>query len=182
MIGLRRLDNLEHCIRRVIEDRVPGDIIETGVWRGGACIFARAALAALGDPERKVWVADSFRGLPPPDPARHPADAGDRHHTKSALGIGRAAVEENFRRYGLLDDRVRFLEGWFADTLPQAPIERLAVLRLDGDMYGSTMDALGTPVAGDDDCRRTRACDPSIRLHRTCWIGSSKRRHPISAG
>ena len=48
----------------------------------------------------------------------------------------------NFERYGLLDDRVHFLEGWFKDTLPNAPIEQLAILRVDGDMYESTMDAL----------------------------------------
>jgi len=51
-------------------------------------------------------------------------------------------VERNFAKYGLLDDRVIFLQGWFRDTLPTAPIGKLAILRLDGDMYGSTMDAL----------------------------------------
>jgi len=49
---------------------------------------------------------------------------------------------ENFRKYDLLDRQVRFLKGWFSETLPGCPIERLAVLRLDGDMYESTMDAL----------------------------------------
>lgn len=47
-----------------------------------------------------------------------------------------------FERYGLLDDRVRFLEGWFRDTLPTAPVDKLSVLRLDGDLYESTMDGL----------------------------------------
>lgn len=51
-------------------------------------------------------------------------------------------VRESFRRYDLLDDRVAFLPGWFRDTLPGAPIEHLAVLRVDADMYGSTMGAL----------------------------------------
>jgi O-methyltransferase len=45
-------------------------------------------------------------------------------------------------RYGLLDDRVRFLVGLFEKTFPAAPIETLALLRLDGDMYGSTSVAL----------------------------------------
>jgi O-methyltransferase len=69
-------------------------------------------------------------------------DAGDRHHRNEYLKVSRAEVEENFRRYGLLDEQVVFLEGWFADTLPRAPIERLAVFRLDGDMYQSTIEAL----------------------------------------
>jgi len=89
-----------------------------------------------------VWVADSFRGLPPPDPERYPADAGDPHHEIEGLDVSLEDVKANFARYGLLDDRVRFLEGWFEDTLPDAPVEKLAVARLDGDMYGSTMDAL----------------------------------------
>jgi O-methyltransferase len=53
-----------------------------------------------------------------------------------------ATVKENFRRYDLLDGQVEFLVGWFKDTLAQAPVEKLAILRLDGDMYQSTMDAL----------------------------------------
>ena len=58
------------------------------------------------------------------------------------LAIPLEEVQENFRRYNLLDDQVQFLKGWFCDTLPTAPIEKLAVLRLDGDLYESTMDGL----------------------------------------
>jgi O-methyltransferase len=142
MVGLRRLDHLQRCVADVLERDVPGDLIECGVWRGGAAILMRAVLAALGDLERLVWVADSFRGLPRPDAARHPADAGDRHWTQTPLAVSLDEVRENFRRYGLLDERVRFLPGWFEDTLPSAPIERLSVLRVDADMYGSTIVAL----------------------------------------
>lgn len=142
MIGARRLDNLHESVVAVIEEGVPGDLVECGVWRGGAAILMRAVLAAYGVSDRAVWAADSFAGLPAPDTARHPADAGDFHHTLEALAIPRSEVEANFRRYGLLDDQVRFLEGWFSETLPSAPIDRIAVLRADGDMYGSTMDIL----------------------------------------
>jgi O-methyltransferase len=142
MIGRKRLDNVQECVRTVIQENVPGDVIETGVWRGGATILMRACLAAYGDQTRKVWVADSFQGLPPPDEENYPADKGDRHHTKTELAISREIVEANFARYGLLDDRVDFLVGWFKDTLPTAPIEKLAVMRLDGDLYESTIQAL----------------------------------------
>lgn len=142
MIGLRRLDNLEDCITDVLRRDVPGDLIETGVWRGGATIFMRAVLKAYGDADRVVWAADSFEGLPPPDPATYPADEGDKHWQKSQLAVSLDDVRDNFARYGLLDDRVRFLVGWFRDTLPDAPIERLSILRLDGDMYESTIVAL----------------------------------------
>ncbi|HEV8424383.1 MAG TPA: TylF/MycF family methyltransferase [Actinomycetes bacterium] len=142
MAGLKRLDNLQFCVTDVLRRGVPGDLIETGAWRGGVTIFMRAILEAYGDPDRRVWVADSFQGLPKPDPERWPAEAGDQHWTMEQLAVPLEEVQANFARYGLLDERVRFLPGWFKDTLPTAPIERLAVLRLDGDMYGSTMEAL----------------------------------------
>jgi O-methyltransferase len=143
MIGLRRLDNLQACIAEVIEQDVPGVLMETGVWRGGASIFMRAALKAYGDQERLVWLADSFQGLPEPDPARYPLDEGDPHHRLAPyLGVSLEEVKTNFERYGLLDERVHFLPGWFKDTLSSAPLECIAVLRIDGDMYESTMEAL----------------------------------------
>jgi O-methyltransferase len=141
MVGLRRLENVRDCVRTVIGEGVPGDFIETGVWRGGTCVFMRACLDAYGDTDRSVWVADSFKGLPPPAP-EYPADESDVLFTFAELAVSVEQVKANFERYGLLDDRVKFLQGWFSESLPTAPVEQLAVLRLDGDMYGSTMDAL----------------------------------------
>lgn len=141
MSGLRRLANLRACTESVIADQVPGDLIETGVWRGGSTIYMRAILKAYGIEDRTVWVADSFQGLPPPD-ERFPADQRSKLHTYSRLAISEEQVRENFRRYDLLDDQVRFLPGWFEDTLADAPISSLAVLRLDGDLYSSTIVAL----------------------------------------
>jgi O-methyltransferase len=142
MIGLRRMENVQYCAETAIQDDVPGDFIETGVWRGGTCIFMRGVLKAYDDSSRKVWVADSFEGLPPPDAARYPADTGDELFKQDQLAIGVDIVRHNFERYGLLDDQVEFLVGWFKDTLPTAPIDKLAVIRLDGDMYESTIQAI----------------------------------------
>ena len=142
MIGLKRLDNLQFCLETAITDGVEGDFIETGVWRGGACILARAILAAHGIEDRRIFVADSFEGLPRPDAEKFPADKGDACHTMKFLAISQEQVAANFSRYGLLDDQVVFLKGWFKDTLPTAPLTKLAVIRLDGDMYSSTIDAL----------------------------------------
>lgn len=141
MIGRKRMDNLEDCMGRILADGIPGDFIETGVWRGGATIFMRGFLKAHGIEDRRVWVADSFAGLPPPSrPEDADYDLSAAHWPSLAVSL--EAVQSLFRRYGLLDDKVRFLKGWFRDTLPAAPIERLALLRLDGDLYESTMDAL----------------------------------------
>ena len=63
-------------------------------------------------------------------------------HQFPQLAVPLKRMQDNFRRYGLLDDHVRFLKGWFRDTLPNSPIERLAILRLDGDLYESTIQAL----------------------------------------
>lgn len=142
MIGTRRLDNLHFCVCDVLRRGVPGDLIETGVWRGGATIFMRGALKAYDDATRVVWAADSFEGFPKPN-EKFAADRGADYWKDSHwLAVSLEEVQENFRRYSLLDERVRFLKGWFKDTLPNAGIERLAVMRLDGDMYESTMDAL----------------------------------------
>lgn len=142
MVGMKRLDNLQHCVETVLEDGIPGDFIETGVWRGGASILVKGVLAAHGETTRHVWLADSFRGLPRPNPEDYPADKGWNLHKHEELAISRQTVEDNFRAYGLLDERVHFLEGWFKDTIPTAPLERLAVLRLDGDLYESTIQVL----------------------------------------
>lgn len=142
MIGLERLTNIQRCVEQALADEVPGDLIEAGVWRGGAAAFMRAILKARGDRDRIVWVADSFAGLPPPDEDKYPQDRGDLHHARQWLAISLEDVKETFRSYDLLDDQVRFLKGWFKDTLRDVAIQRLCVVRLDGDMYESTMDSL----------------------------------------
>lgn len=174
MIGLVRLNNLESCIRDVLENDVPGDFVETGVWRGGASIFMRAVLKSYQVTDRKVWVADSFEGLPRPNAEKYPADAKSRLYKRNALAISLDAVQSHFDRYGLLDDQVQFLKGWFKDTLPTAPFKTLAIARLDGDMYESTMDGLTSlyPKVSPggyvivDDYGAIRACRQAVQDYR----------------
>jgi O-methyltransferase len=142
MAGLRRLANARFCIESAINDAIPGDIIETGVWRGGTSIFMRGVLKAHQIEDRTVWCADSFEGLPAPAPEKYPADADLHLEQYSLLAVDVNTVRRNFARYDLLDAQVRFLVGWFKDTLPEAPIKELSVMRLDGDLYESTMQAL----------------------------------------
>ncbi len=143
MAGYKRLTNTAKCMLDVLSNDVPGDVIETGVWRGGACILMQGILKAAGQTHRKVYVADSFAGLPPPNAADYPEDKGDKHHTHSdALGISLETVQDNFRAYDLLEDNVVFLKGWFKDTLPGLDVEAFSIVRLDGDMYESTIQAI----------------------------------------
>jgi O-methyltransferase len=144
MVGLRRLDNLQSCVETVVREGVEGDLIETGVWRGGASILMRATLSELGDEEREVWLADSFEGLPRSRPDEYPADAGsDEHFEFDFLSVSEEDVRAAFERYGVLDERVRFLRGFFSESLPPLRgAHRWSLLRLDGDMYESTIVAL----------------------------------------
>jgi O-methyltransferase len=142
MIGIERLNNIEKLLVDIIENKIAGDCIETGVWRGGATIFMAAVLKAFNITDKKIWVADSFEGLPKPNEEKYPQDKGDIHHTKKRLVISLDKVKNNFQNYDLLSDQIVFLKGWFKDTLPVAPIEKLSLIRLDGDMYESTMDGL----------------------------------------
>jgi O-methyltransferase len=141
MVGYARLDNVERCVTSVLEDDVPGDLIEAGVWRGGVAIFMRGLLEAFADTTRCVYAADSFAGLPPPS-GLYPEDDGDTHHLAPRLAIPREDVERNFALYQLLDERVRLVEGWFSETLPALADKTWSVVRIDGDMYESTIDAL----------------------------------------
>lgn len=139
LIGLERLDDLEQKAATVIRDGIPGDFIETGAWRGGACILLRAVLEAYGERGRTVWVADSFRGLPVPSRAE---DADSTLHLFDELAIAEDEVKANFELYGLLDEQVRFVPGWFRDTLPALSDQAWSLIRLDGDLFESTWDAL----------------------------------------
>lgn len=142
MIGRTRLDQLHNAMTTVANENIPGDFIETGVWRGGSCIFMRGFLKAYNIQNRNVWVADSFQGLPAPNPEKYPKDIGDTLYTIDYLRVSLEEVQQNFKKYDLLDDQVQFLKGWFKDTLLIAPIKNIAIARLDGDLYESTMDSL----------------------------------------
>lgn len=174
MIGMPRLNNLQDCVEQVLADGVPGDLIETGVWRGGAAILMRGVLKAYGATDRQVWVADSFEGLPPGDLAHYPKETTVDLHKHAVLAVSLEEVQQNFARYNLLDGQVRFLKGWFKDTLPAAPIRQLAVMRLDGDLYESTMDALVNlypklqpgGFAIIDDYNMIKACNDAVEDYR----------------
>lgn len=143
MTGFKRLDNVRLLLEDVIRNKVPGDYIETGVWRGGSSILARAVLRAHNQSSmRKLYVCDSFRGLPPE--ARN-LDRRDSGWDKTIyLEVPDTIVAQNFQKYSLLDEQVIFAKGFFNDTIPPLSkhIDKLAAMRLDGDMYESTVDVL----------------------------------------
>lgn len=108
MVGMRQLDQMQAAITDVIRRQVPGDVLAAGVWRGGMAIFMRGVLKAMGD-QKRVWVADSFEGLP--DPLQRQNFFGWR---KGDMAVSLETVTANFARYGLLDEQVVFFEGFFS--------------------------------------------------------------------
>jgi hypothetical protein len=188
MVGRARLANVRSLVLTALADDVPGDLVETGVWRGGTSIYMRAILAAAGDTSRTVVACDSFEGLPEADADRFPMDVPLRLHEHQALAVSLDQVKANFDRYGLLDDQVRFVQGWFRDTLPGLAdqLGSIAVLRLDGDMYESTIDALThlEPLVSPggfvivDDYNGIDACRQAITDYRNAH-GITAAIHPV---
>jgi O-methyltransferase len=200
MAGLARLENVCMLAQRVIDENIPGDLIETGVWRGGCCILMRGVLAANAIEDRKVYLADSFEGLPPPQPAQFPADRGDILYKYKELAVSVEQVKSNFERYGLLDEKVVFVKGFFEDTLPKLDAGPFALIRLDGDMYSSTIVALESlyPKLSEggfviiDDYGAVPACRQAVtdfrsrlgieeRINHVDWTGAWWRKQPAHA-
>jgi len=143
LVGRKRLDNLQRCIEDVLRRQVPGDFLEAGVWRGGCCILMRAVLAAHDFQDRRVWLADSFAGLPT---SQHQQDQGFAMDASllPVLAVTMDEVRRNFQKFGLLDEQVKFLPGWFDHSLPRSDTGPLALLRVDCDLYASTLTVLDT--------------------------------------
>ena len=140
MIGKDRLQNIEDLFNRVIENNIEGDLIETGVWKGGAVIFMNA-INKFYKQNRQIYVADSFEGLPPPD-TKYPEDKDSRLHNETEYAVSIDDVKSNFKKFDLLDNNVVFIKGFFKDTLYTYPFSKLSIIRLDGDMYQSTLESL----------------------------------------
>lgn len=155
MLGRRRLDNFQQVILRVHEDGVDGDIMETGVWKGGASLFAAGVLFTLQEPRmRNVYMCDTFSGIPKP-PVNYGKVLSQQDQTafNKELGFENSPEEvlDRAKRLMLPTSNLHLVQGKFAESLPklleQNPGIKLSVLRLDGDTYFSTMDVLNNMYA-----------------------------------
>ncbi|MBX9587297.1 MAG: TylF/MycF family methyltransferase [Gammaproteobacteria bacterium] len=179
MCTITRLDSMFQFIFNTINNKVDGDIIECGVWRGGCAIYMQAILYILGRLDKKLFLADSYCGLPIPDTE---LDKEMYYNSNvedvNRLFISEETVRDNFTRYNLLFDNVIFLKGWFKDTLPTDKIKSLSILRIDCDFYESTLTTLeqlypklsigGYVVLDDyrlDICDEKKATDYYRKIH-----------------
>jgi O-methyltransferase len=153
MTSIERMYALYTATRYLVENEVPGDFVECGVWRGGSVMLIALTLLRLGSTDRALWLYDTFDGMPPPsaedvqEMSGHAASEILAEHDKSAddpfWGIApRTIVEENLRRTGYPSDRIRFIEGDVRTTIPSQAPEQIALLRLDTDWYASTRHEL----------------------------------------
>jgi O-methyltransferase len=133
-----QLDLIEQLVVQVEKRRVPRNFLEAGVWRGGAVILMRALISAYKIADRRVFAADSFAGIPVTTRAiNDPVDQWKDRWVASLDEVG-----NNLARFGLLDDRIRFVVGNFNDSLRHLSGERFALIRLDSDSYDSVETSL----------------------------------------
>jgi O-methyltransferase len=97
MVGLVRLDNVHHCIDSILKEKIPGDFVETGVWRGGVIMLMKAILEEKNISDRTIWAFDSFQGLPKPKPRKYPLDKGNTLYKQRILSVSLEEVKSNFR-------------------------------------------------------------------------------------
>jgi hypothetical protein len=147
MIGLRRLDDLQTCVEAIVADGVQGDLIECGVWRGGASILMRATLDSLGQQDRTIFVADSFQGFPAPSEESADVNLELQMNAIDYLAPELDDVREHFERFGV-SRGVEFVPGFFEETLERLMDRRWALIRLDADSYSATRLALEVLYAG----------------------------------
>ena len=136
MVGYARLSNAYALAQSVERTGLPGAFVECGVWKGG-CIATMAWVARQAKSKRGIWLFDSFEGLPEPTGKDGPKGW---EHVGDYAAPQEAAEELLFSKLKVRPDDVHVVKGWFQDTLPvyKGEIGRIAILRLDGDLYEST--------------------------------------------
>lgn len=123
-------------------NKVEGDIVECGVWRGGYLIYLSHLFS-----DKNVWACDSYEGFQPLDKVSYKFE-GERHTpsfthgAKGPLAISLEEVKTNFKNYGLDEDRIKYLKGFVNETLPTSGIEKISLLRIDVDAYSATLEVL----------------------------------------
>jgi predicted O-methyltransferase YrrM len=131
MASQSRLRGLYRAVRTVIDEGIPGDVVECGTAEGGSALLMAMTIKRHGG-GRHLWAYDTFEGMPPPGD-KDPTWANDFTGT---LGHDVEHVREVFHRWDIREG-FTLVKGLFEDTVPKASMEKIAVLHLDGDWYSS---------------------------------------------
>lgn len=149
MTSVERMYAVYKSIEYLEKAKIPGSIVECGVWRGGSIMAALATLKALGTTDRDVYLFDTFEGLPEPDAERDVDMFGNRamdgwiphsrgKHQSNWAYASLEDVTANVASVGYPMERVHFVKGLVEDTIPDVLPGKIAFLRLDTDFYSST--------------------------------------------
>ena len=149
MTSAERLWSLLNAVRYVVNENIPGDFAECGVWRGGSVMAMAKELGSINVTDRKIWLYDTFAGMT--EPTNNDIEAGTGVTASEMLSsteigdgnnvwcvAGRADVEANVRSTGYPFENFTFVEGDVALTLKSAVPDQISLLRLDTDWYEST--------------------------------------------
>jgi hypothetical protein len=146
LTSVDRVAALCDAVRYLAEARIPGDIVECGVWRGGSSMAIALSLLAAGVRDRNLYLYDTFEGMPPPteqDRSHDGRTASEQLATSERDApvwaiAGTDEVARNMAATGYPADRLRLVQGKVEETIPGIAPERIALLRLDTDWYEST--------------------------------------------
>lgn len=142
--GPVRVDALITAVKHVVEENIPGDFVECGVWKGGSIMAMALTLIELGA-ERDIWLYDTFAGMPPPqgiDGKKAARRWAETREDNNWCLCPIEEVKENVYSTGYPRGRFRFVKGMVEDIIPMTAPEKIALLRLDTDWYSSTLHEL----------------------------------------
>jgi len=141
MLSTVRLLTLYQLVKEVQRQGLKGDIVECGVWNGGACaIMAKSYQNAGGRNERSIWIFDSFEGLPPP--GERDGKSVAKNYFKGLSKGNLEKVRFIFNKLSIPFDNVKVVKGWVEDTLPKNNLGPVALLHIDTNWYESVKAAL----------------------------------------
>lgn len=150
MTGHPRLYVACKAAEHVVDARIPGAIVECGVWRGGTMMAIAETLRHLGHTERELWLYDTFEGMT--EPARRDVGIGgvaalpkwraERAAGRRWIFASLDEVRSNMTSTGYPSERTRFVVGDVGSTIPAQMPDQVAMLRLDTDWYESTLHEL----------------------------------------
>ena len=146
-LGLQKLQRMRLLLEHLLASKVPGDIVEAGAWRGGLSMMFRG-ITRVFDPSRRVYVCDSFQGLPVASTTEVAGNNGDFWAKLDLLAVDIETVKEGFQRMGVLDENVFFMQGFFQRSMPLlrqsllAEERSIALLYVDADMFEGYYDVL----------------------------------------
>lgn len=156
MTSVERGYSLFKSVEYIVKNKIPGDFVECGVWKGGSCMLMAMSLKLFGDNDRKIYLYDTYEGMPEPTKEDVISWNGrsvlekweeDKSGTRNNFGswaVGLNEVKANVSNSNYPEDNFIFVPGDVAQTLKKVKPDNISLLRLDTDWYASTVEELET--------------------------------------